>query len=178
MEWIIGVIIVAIIVFAILSQTEWGKGVSNAAKILNEYQEKEKNESIDDIDDYTSSEFNDSSIEDILFELEEYTEDDDSIELPIRGINFRNLTDANIGSFDGFIMPDEGNEHDKYAIGVYGSDDTHFGFIEKGQKALYDKIKAGNGFINVKLDVDTFIDEETGKVRFHGTVTIDKAELL
>lgn len=121
---------------------------------------------------------NDSPIEDILLDLEEYDEYDDRIELPIRGINFRNLTESNIGSFDGYIMPDGDNKHDKYAIGVYGSDDTHFGFIEKGQKALYDKIEEGSGFINAKLDIDTFIEEDTGKKRFQGTASIMKADLL
>ena len=120
----------------------------------------------------------DSSIEDILFDLEEFTEYDDKIELPIRGINFRNLTEENIGSFDGYIMPDKENKHDKYAIGVYGSGDTHFGFLEKGQRALYNKVEERNGFINAKLEINTFIDRDTGKTRFHGIVTILKDDLL
>lgn len=118
------------------------------------------------------------NLEDILFDLEEYTENDDSIELPIRGINFRNLTDANIGSFNGYIMPDKENKHDRYAIGVYSDDDTHFGFIEKGQKSLYNKIESGYGYINGRLEIDTFIDEDTGETRFHGIITIDKELLL
>lgn len=117
-------------------------------------------------------------IDDILFDLEDYALTGDFLELPIRGINFRNLTDANIGSFDGYVMPDEENKHDKYAIGIYGVDDTHFGFIEKGQKALYDKISEGSGFINAKLDVGTFIEEETGKVLFKGTVSIHTVDLV
>lgn len=130
---------------------------------------KHANASIDDCE---------PDVDDILLDLEEYTLTENFIELPIRGINFRNLTDANIGSFDGYIMPDKENKHDKYAIGVYGSDDTHFGFIEKGQKFLCDKIEEGNGFINAKLDVRTFIEDETGKVRFQGTVTINKEDLV
>lgn len=117
-------------------------------------------------------------LKDILFDLEEYTEYDDSIQLPIRGINYRNLTATNIGSFDGYIMPDKENKHDRYAIGVYGDDDTHFGFIEQGQKALYAKIQKRRGFINAKLDINTFIEKETGKVRFWGIVTINKDDLV
>lgn len=117
-------------------------------------------------------------IGDILFYLEEYALVGDFLELPIRGINFRNLTDANIGSFDGYIMPDKENKHDKYAIGVYGNDNTHFGFIEKEQKNLYDTIEKGSGFINAKLEVETFIEDETGRIRFKGIVSINTADLV
>ena len=67
--------------------------------------------------------------------------------------------------------------YDKYAIGVYRSDDTHFGFIEKGQKAIYGKIENGFGYIDVKLEINTFIDN-TNQEKFHGTVVISKTDLI
>lgn len=131
-------------------------------------------ESVSDDEPYQNSE----SLEDILLDLDEYDENDDSIELPIRGINFRNLNDTNIGSFSGYIAPDKENKFDKYAIGVYSQDGTHFGYIEKDQKYFYDFIESKGGYIDAVLDISTFIDDDTGKTRFHGIVAIDKANLV
>lgn len=191
MIWLIIGIIIVVFTIAIVKGNQKPKkpgrlSFSDAVNLLTEERVNEKQQ-------VTSNQYKESNnlyineddenitsddLEDILFDLEEYTENDDSIELPIRGINFRNLTQDNIGSFDGYIMPDKENKHDKYAIGVYGNDDTHFGFIEKGQKNLYDKIEEGSGFINAKLDIHTFIEEEAGEIRFQGTVTINKEDLV
>jgi hypothetical protein len=129
-------------------------------------------------DNYDNEDFiTNDDLENIILDLNEYADFGDRIEIPIRGINFRNLTNANIGTFDGFIMPDKENRHDKYAIGVYDNDGTHFGFIEKGQKYFYKKIESVGGFISSELDISTFIDN-TGKSRFSGTVTINKKDLV
>lgn len=116
-------------------------------------------------------------IEDLLFDLEEFTDSDDSLELTIRGINFRDLNYNNVGVFDGYIMPDKNNEYDQYAIGVYRNDGVHFGFIEKGQKDLYNLIESGEGYINATLNVTTFVDD-MGETKFNGAVTINKNDIV
>lgn len=114
---------------------------------------------------------------DILFELNEYTVRGDYLEIPIRGINFRNLTKENIGVFGGYIMRDEGNQYDKYAIGVYSLDGTHFGYLKKGQKILYDKIEKKQGLFIVELEVSTFTLDGEDEL-FSGKVIINIKDLL
>ena len=116
-------------------------------------------------------------VEDLFFDLEEFTDSDDSIELPIRGINFRNLNNSNIGVFDGYAMPDKNNKYDKYAIGIYNNAGVHYGFIEKGQKDLYNLIEAGKGYVDATLDVTTFVND-MGETKFSGTVTINKNDIV
>lgn len=206
MEWVIIVIVAVVIIFALLSQTESWKRASKAADIIHEYQEKQKlhnnntsssddellewiknnpddggsdwldkaSELIPDNESYLNSE----SLEEILLDLDEYDESDDCIGLPIKGINFRNLNNTNIGSFSGYIAPDKENKFDKYAIGIYSEDGTHFGYIEKDQKYFFDFIESKGGYIDAVLDISTFIDDDTGKTRFHGIVAIDKADLV
>lgn len=179
--------IISIIVIVVMIKYFTDPKVRKAAKILNEYHEKEnsgellfneKSGYIDTKEVYIEDDDTTSDdLEDILFDLEEYTENDDSIELPIRGINFRNLDKSKVGTFSGYIAPDKENKYDKYAIGVYSEDGTHFGFIEKNQKNLYKLIEAGEGYIDAILEVSTFIDEDTNEERFHGVVTIDKENL-
>lgn len=117
-------------------------------------------------------------LEDIIFNLEEYSEGDTWLNLPVRGINHRKLTKLNIGTFDGYIMPDKENKYDKYAIGIYGNDGTHFGFIEKGQKDLYQKINQGDGYINVVIETKIFTPDNSDEGKFYGIVSINKADIL
>ena len=113
--------------------------------------------------------------EDVVVHLTRGNDLGDSLELPICGINFRNLTEANTGFFEGYIKPDRKNKHDKYAIGVYGADGTQFGYLERGLKTLFERM--GDNRIAVELYIHTFIDEESGRERFAGTVTIQKNNL-
>lgn len=112
-------------------------------------------------------------IENILLDLDEYSDGDDYIELPIRGINFRGLGSSNIGYFEGYITTDKCNKYDKFAISIYGNDGTHFGFIEKGQEFLYNKIEEVGGIINVSIEVHPFTND-LGQNKLSGTITIDK----
>lgn len=178
--------IISIIVIVVMIKYFTDPKVRKAANILNEYHEKEKNGelvfsekvgymdtkemNIEDDDNITSDDF-----EDILLDLGDYSEFSDRIELPICGINFRNLSDENIGTFDGYLMADKNNEYDEYAIGIYDKDGVHFGFVEKAQKYFYNKIEEKGGMVNGIIEVRK---RKTGKNPFHGTVTIDKHLLL
>jgi len=191
MIWLIIGIIIVVITIAIVKGNQKPKkpgrlSFFDAVNLLTEEHGKEKKQATSNqykesnnlyIDEDDENITNDD-LEDILFDLEEYTENDDSIELPIRGINFRGLSVDCLKYINGFIMPDLGNEYDTYAIGIYASDGTHLGFVEKGQKALYNKIEENQGSIDVDIDIDTFIDEDTGETRFCGNITIDKSLLL
>lgn len=126
----------------------------------------------EDLDeDYIVSE----DLEEILFDLNESDEYDDRIELPIKGINFRHLTNDCIGIHNGFLMLDKNNKHDKYAIGIYDMNGTHYGFVERGQKHLYTKVEENGGIIDGIVNIE---EQKTGsKSFFYGTITIDKKYL-
>jgi len=198
--------IIVIIIIIVLIKYYTDPEMRKAANILIEYEEKKKagKTNDDDLFEYIKSSPDDGSdewldnaseiilndenyidddyitsddLEDILIDLEEYSDGGDYIELPIRGINHRNLTNDNIGHFDGYIAPDKNNKYDEYAIAIYGNDGTHFGFIEKGQELLYTKIEDSGGIINVSIDVNPFTNDRS-ESRLYGTITIDKEDLI
>lgn len=126
-------------------------------------------------EEYEDDNITSDDIEDILFDLSEFAEFSDRIEIPIIGINFRNLLDDNVGTFDGYLKTDKNNEYDRYAIGIFNNDGIHFGFVEKEQKYFFKKIEEVGGSVNAVLEIHA---RKTGKNRFHGTATIDKELLL
>lgn len=127
------------------------------------------------IEEYEDDNISSEDLEDILLDLGDYSEFSDRLEIPIFEINFRNLSDANVGTFEGCLIPDKDNEHDEYAIGIYDKNGIHFGFVEKGQEFFYKKIEEKGGLVNGILEVHR---RKTGKNPFHGTITIDKVLLL
>ena len=55
-----------------------------------------------------------------IYELHDYN---------IAGINYRENIAAYLGDFEGYLKPDQDNEHDPNAIAVYARDGHHLGFI-------------------------------------------------
>lgn len=183
---LIFIAIIAIITIIAMIKYYTNPDIRKSVDILHEYREKEKkgeitfsdkygytNSDIYNNEDYITSE----DIENILLDLDEYSDGDDYIELPIRGINFRGLEGSNIGYFEGYITPDKHNKYDQFAIAIYGNDGTHFGFIEKGQEFLYNKIEEVGGIINVSIEVHPFTND-LGQNKLSGTITIDKENLM
>lgn len=182
---LIFIAIIAIIAIIAMIKYYTNPDIRKSVDILHEYREKEKKGEIifSNKDGYINSDvynnYNDDGyitsqdIENILLDLDEYSDGDDYIELPIRGINFRGLGSSNIGYFEGYITTDKCNKYDKFAIAIYGNDGTHFGFIEKGQEFLYNKIEEVGGIINVSIEVHPFTND-LAQNKLSGTITIDK----
>lgn len=116
--------------------------------------------------------------EEVFFNLEEFSDGVDTIELPIRGINYRGLSLSDKGVFDGFIQHDKLNEYDPYAIAIYGNNGIHYGFVEKGQKEFCKIIEDLGGLVNVIIEVNSFVDERKSEEKLYGKITINKIDLI
>ena len=58
----------------------------------------------------------------------------------IRGLQHRNLSDADTGYFEGNLRS-EYNEHDRYAVGIFRvNDDRLLGFVPRGNYKLYNEV--------------------------------------
>ena len=60
------------------------------------------------------------------------------ISYPIVGMGYRNLSITDDTDFVGHVECDDCNEYDEYAIAVYDDEDTHLGYLPKGNKRLFD----------------------------------------
>ena len=87
----------------------------------------------------------------------------------ISGINYRDGIAAYIGDFDGYLQPDQTNEHDPNAIAVFHKDGHHIGFIPAG---CTDDIRAiGRQFpLAVTGTIEQDHDEVENRDYFVGTV--------
>lgn len=45
-----------------------------------------------------------------------------------------------IGKFEGYAWAEDDNEHDKYAISIYGNDKGHVGYIPRGNYDLHERL--------------------------------------
>lgn len=114
------------------------------------------------------------SIDDVLFELGEYEdmlEEDGSIIVPIKGINFRDIKDSDIGYHEGYLEPESHNVYDEWAIAIYGDDRKLYGYIPKGQRYLNFLIKKVNrGRVPVEINVGK---NEYGDKYYFGDIKLD-----
>jgi len=74
--------------------------------------------------------------------------DDDPEEFSIAGINFRGLTDDLLGDFDGYLVSDTKNTHDKNAVGVLTEDRVLLGYIPREyNEAVRARLDARGGIV-------------------------------
>lgn len=59
---------------------------------------------------------------------------------PLVGIGYRDLPLSAIGKFEGYAWAEDDNEHDKYAISIYGNDKGHVGYIPRGNYDLHERL--------------------------------------
>ncbi|MBR7155005.1 MAG: HIRAN domain-containing protein [Paludibacteraceae bacterium] len=97
-----------------------------------------------------------------VYELHDYN---------IAGINYRDGIAAYVGDFDGYLQPDQTNEHDPNAIAIFHKDGHHLGFIPA---ACIDHIRAlGRPFpMPITGNIEQEHDDIENRYYFVGTVYI------
>ena len=97
-------------------------------------------------------------------------ESDEGVMFSISGINFRGLTEDDLGDFDGTIRCEYDNERDPYALAVYTDQGKHVGYIPGGNKDLFRRIDARGG----RALCEGWIEqgEEDNRTFFYGRVKI------
>ena len=67
---------------------------------------------------------------------------------PIRGAHYRNLPIEMVGKFNGYAIAQRDNEYDPYAIAIYNDSGVHLGFIPRGNYHLHQYISEEGGRVH------------------------------
>jgi hypothetical protein len=93
-----------------------------------------------------------------------------NIEYNIKGINLCGLDDSYLGDITGTARTLKSNEYDRYAIGIYVGG-KRIGYIPRGNRALYTKIKSVGGCADVEGYISKSTDEN-GRQFYYGKVNV------
>lgn len=65
----------------------------------------------------------------------------DEVMYKIAGLNYRGLRPSDVGYSDSFyILPEKGNEYDKYAVAVFDGSQKHVGYLESVDNKFWYKL--------------------------------------
>ena len=66
-------------------------------------------------------------------------------QLFIKGLEYRDLTDDDLGKFYGYVKTEPDNKFDKYAIAIFDDKHRHIGYVPKGEEYLFNTLELIGG---------------------------------
>ena len=91
----------------------------------------------------------------------------------LKGVNFRNLSFAELGQFKGgYAIAETDNEYDKCAVAIYNDKNTHVGYLPKGNKKTYNYILDNSGKVEAYGVIGYKEGYNGGDGIFYGSVCV------
>jgi hypothetical protein len=90
----------------------------------------------------------------------------------INGLEYRELTDKDLGKFYGYVKTEPNNEFDKYAVAIFNDKDKHIGYVPRGDEYLFNTLELIDGRQQAWGYIYKELHIYSGKERLQGRIYI------
>lgn len=101
--------------------------------------------------------------------------------LVIKGLEYRELTDKDLGKFYGYVKTELDNKFDKYAVAIFNEKDKKIGYVPRGEEYLFNTLELTGGKQQVwgyiYKELHTYSGNETLQGRVYIPIKCSKAKI-